>query len=164
MSNADPASGRLLPTTLSEFEQRMWIACNLVVDERAYLYYGTRAGECVGLQRDAQGQFEIRIRERNAVVRSTYETTTPGIRGRLIRSDNYDPRLRPWYAMATEEALAAQIDRLSATLDEPMGVEGHTVLSGGALHLQDGVSLDQLIQVAAARMYERKGLRASERT
>ena len=42
--------------------------------------------------------------------------------------------------------------------------ESHVVLSGGALHLQDGVSLDQLIQVAAARMYERKGLRASERT
>ena len=42
--------------------------------------------------------------------------------------------------------------------------ESHVVLSGGALHLQDGVSLDQLTQVAAARMYERKGLRASERT
>ena len=70
--------------------------------------------------------------------------------------------------MATEEALAAQIDRLSATLEEPMEVEGHTVSSGGscggALHPQDSVSLDQLIQVADARMYERKGLRASERT
>ena len=42
--------------------------------------------------------------------------------------------------------------------------ESHVVLSGGALHPQDGVSLDQLIQVADARMYERKGLRASERT
>ena len=97
---------------------------------------------------------------------STYETTTPGIRGRLIRSDNDDPRLRPWYAMATEAALAAQIDRLSATLDEPMLVEGHTVLGGGscgrALHPQDGVSLDQLLQVADALMYEPKGLRASE--
>ena len=102
-SNADPASGRLLPTTLSEFEQRMWIACNLFVDERAYLYYGTRAGEFVGLQRDAQGQFELRIRELNAATRTIYETTAPGIRGRMIRSDNYDPRLRPWYAMATEK-------------------------------------------------------------
>ena len=72
-SDMDPATGRLLPTTLAEFEQRMWIACNLFRDERAYLYYGTRAGEFVGLQRDAQGQFEIRIREQNATSRTIFE-------------------------------------------------------------------------------------------
>ena len=102
-SDMDPATGRLLPTTLAEFEQRMWIACNLFRDERAYLYYGTRAGEFVGLQRDAQGQFEIRIREQNATSRTIFETTAPGSRGRTIRSDNYDPRVRPWYVMASEK-------------------------------------------------------------
>ncbi len=101
-SDTDPAWGRLLPTTLSEFEQRMWIACNLFRDERAYLYYGTSTGEFVGLQRDARGQFEIRIRAQNAASRAIFETTAPGVRGRLIRSDNYDPRTRPWYVMATE--------------------------------------------------------------
>ena len=34
-SDADPANGLLLPMTLGEFEQRMWIACNLYRDERA---------------------------------------------------------------------------------------------------------------------------------
>ena len=100
-SDTDPASGRLLPTTLSDFEQRMWIACNLFRDERAYLYYGTSAGEFVGLQRDAQGQFELRIREQNSASRTAFETTAPGVRGRAIRSDSYDPRVRPWYLMAT---------------------------------------------------------------
>ena len=102
-SDTDPASGKLLPTTLSEFEQRMWIACNLYRDERAYLYYGTQTGEFVGLQRDSQGQFEIRIRGQNATSRTAYETTAPGVRGRTIRSDNYDPRVRPWYLMASEK-------------------------------------------------------------
>ncbi len=101
-NDTDPASGRLLPSTLSEFEQRMWIACNLFRDERAYLYYGTHTGEFIGLQRDAQGQFEIRLREQNAASRSVYETTGPGVRGRMIRSDRYDPRVRPWYVMASE--------------------------------------------------------------
>ena len=102
-SDTDPASGKLLPTTLSEFEQRMWIACNLFHDERAYLYYGTSAGEFIGLQRDAEGKFEIRIRELNATSRTTFDTTAPGVRGRTIRSDNYDPRVRPWYVTASEK-------------------------------------------------------------
>ena len=55
-------------------------------------------------------------------------------------------------------------DRVLAAATRAAMPESHVVLSGGALHLQDGVSLDQLIQVAAARMYERKGLRASEQT
>ena len=42
--------------------------------------------------------------------------------------------------------------------------ESHVVLSGGALHPQDSVSLDQLIQVADARLYDREGWRTSERT
>ena len=106
-SDTDPASGGLLPTTLSEFEQRMWIACNLFRDERAYLYYGAQSGEFVGLQRDAQGQFEIRIREQNATSRNAYETTAPGVRGRSIRSDNYDPRVRPWYVKASAKRALA---------------------------------------------------------
>ena len=102
-SDTDPASGKLLPTTLAEFEQRMWIACSLFRNERAYLYYGSRAGEFVGLQRGAQGQFEIRIREQNAPSRTTFETTGPDARGRIIRSDSFDPRLRPWYVKASEK-------------------------------------------------------------
>ena len=35
-SDTDPSTGRLLPTTLADFEQRMWIACNLFADERAW--------------------------------------------------------------------------------------------------------------------------------
>ena len=81
----------------------MWIACNLFHDERAYLYYGTSAGEFIGLQRDAEGKFEIRVRELNATSRTTFDTTAPGVRGRTIRSDNYDPRVRPWYVTASEK-------------------------------------------------------------
>ena len=55
-------------------------------------------------------------------------------------------------------------DRVLAAATRTALPESQFVLSGGALHPQDGVSLDQLIQVADARMYERKGLRASERT
>ena len=69
--------------------------------------------------------------------------------------------------VANQAALAAQIDRLSETLDEPMMIEGGSRLTGGscrgALYPLEGASLDQLIQVADARMYEQKRLLASKR-
>ena len=70
--------------------------------------------------------------------------------------------------LATDAALSSQIDRLCAALDAPMSVEGHAIHSGGscggALHPRDGTTLDQLMQVADARMYEQKRGRASTRT
>ena len=69
--------------------------------------------------------------------------------------------------LSTEAALAAQIGRLSAMLDEARWVEGRSLLTGGscggALYPQEGATLDQLIQVADARMYEQKRLRANQR-
>lgn len=62
--------------------------------------------------------------------------------------------------VASEAALAAQIDRPSEMLEEPMMIEGRYLLAGGscggALYPLRGASLDQLIQVADARMYEQK--------
>lgn len=101
-SDAGPASERLLPTTLADFEQRMWIAGNLFRGERSNVYYGSAAGEFVGLLRDEQGQFKLSIRERSAASRTVYQTTAPGERGQIVRSDDFDPRVRPWYALASQ--------------------------------------------------------------
>lgn len=97
-----PAS--LAPVTLLGFEQRMWIATNLFDEGRAYVYYGANNGEFVGLHRDKKGRFELRIREGNATGRTAYEVMSPGLaaRGPVLRTDNYDPRTRPWYIKATE--------------------------------------------------------------
>ena len=69
--------------------------------------------------------------------------------------------------VSTEGALAVQIERLSAMLDEAMLIEGNSLRTGGscggALYPVEGATLDLLIQVADARMYEHKRLRASGR-
>lgn len=99
----NPAS--LAPVTLLGFEQRMWIATNLFDEGRAYAYYGAENGEFVGLHRDKQGRFELRIREGEAATgRTTYEVSGPSrsTRGRVLRTDSYDPRTRPWYVKARQ--------------------------------------------------------------
>ena len=100
--NQHPAS--LTPVTLLGFEQRMWIATNLFDEGPAYVYYGTDTGEFVGVHRDKKGQFELRIREGSATERSVHEVMSPGLaaRGRVLYTDDFDPRTRPWYRTAIE--------------------------------------------------------------
>jgi diguanylate cyclase len=95
-----PAS--LAPASLAAFEQRMWVATNLFDEGRSYVYFGAINGEFVGLHRDNAGEFELRIREGAATGRTVYEVSgpSPAARGRVLRTDNYDPRTRPWYEMA----------------------------------------------------------------
>ncbi|MBL8309805.1 MAG: diguanylate cyclase [Burkholderiales bacterium] len=107
----DAASGKaprhadLVPVTLADFEHRMWIASNLFASDEGYLYYGSHAGEFVGLNRDVAGNYEIRWREADAPARTIYATQGPGLRGAVLRSDAYDPRTRPWFTAATQRGL-----------------------------------------------------------
>ena len=96
-----PVLASLVPKTLAGFERRMWIATNLFDKGGAYVYYGAANGEFVGLHRDKTGRFELRVRESDASGRTIYEATGPDARGRTLRVDNYDPRARLWYAMAS---------------------------------------------------------------
>lgn len=104
-SGKTPRHADLVPVTLSDFEHRMWIASNLFPAEEGYLYYGSHAGEFVGLNRDAAGNYEIRWREADAPSRTIYATQGPGLRGAVLRSDSYDPRTRPWFTAATQRGL-----------------------------------------------------------
>lgn len=104
-SGKTPRHADLVPVTLSDFEHRMWIASNLFPAEEGYLYYGSHAGEFVGLNRDVAGNYEIRWREADAPSRTIYATQGPGLRGAVLRSDSYDPRTRPWFTAATQRGL-----------------------------------------------------------
>lgn len=106
LSASDQQPASLVPVTMLGFEQRMWIATNLFDEGRAYVYYGANNGEFVGLHRDKVGRFELRVREGNATGRTAYEVTGPGLaaRGRVLRADNYDPRTRPWYLLASQRS------------------------------------------------------------
>ena len=91
----------LAPDTLADFERRLWIASGLYAEGNSYIYYGSNAGEFVGVNRGGGLESEVRLRELGADKRSIYATRGPWERGRLLRSDDYDPRSRPWFIEAS---------------------------------------------------------------
>lgn len=94
----------LVPDTLPEFERRLWIASGLYAEGNSYIYYGSNAGEFVGVNRGAGLETEVRLREAGAEKRTIYLTRGPWERGNLVRTDTYDPRTRPWFIEASKRA------------------------------------------------------------
>lgn len=94
----------LVPDSLPDFERRLWIASGLYSEGNSYIYYGSNAGEFVGVNRGAGLEAEVRLRELGAELRTIYATRGPWERGNLVRTDTYDPRTRPWFIEATKRA------------------------------------------------------------
>lgn len=94
----------LVPDSLPDFERRLWIASGLYSEGNSYIYYGSNAGEFVGVNRGAGLEAEVRLRELSAEKRTIYVTRGPWERGNLVRADAYDPRTRPWFIEATKRA------------------------------------------------------------
>lgn len=94
----------LVPDSLPDFERRLWIASGLYSEGNSYIYYGSNAGEFVGVNRDSGLEAEVRLRELGADKRTIYATRGPWERGRLVRTDSYDPRTRPWFIEASKRA------------------------------------------------------------
>ncbi len=68
-----------------------------------YVYYGGEDGRFVGVNRIDQDFVELYLRKAGEPRRSVYAITAPGDRGNKLRSDNYDPRRRPWYEAAARQ-------------------------------------------------------------
>lgn len=131
-SDRGGANVNLIPDSLAEFEQRMWIASNLQSGDENYLYFGANDGGFVGLNRHGRdsrdSRFEIRVREAQAPLRSIFATRAPGDRGQILRTDNYDPRTRPWFVAATKKGALTWSDvyidfttrALTVTLAKPV--------------------------------------------
>ena len=94
----------LVPDSLPDFERRLWIASGLYSEGNSYIYYGSNAGEFVGVNRGAGLAAEVRLRELGAELRTIYVTRGPWERGNLVRTDTYDPRTRPWFIEASKRA------------------------------------------------------------
>jgi two-component system, sensor histidine kinase ChiS len=72
-------------------------------DLEAYIYFGNTRGEFVGVERQEDGKFQLKIRDRTtAPMREVYALNDRGDRDKLLKSANYDPQLRPWYKAAIQ--------------------------------------------------------------
>ena len=71
------------------------------LNKQNVLYYGNESGTMAGLERYSDGGFQLRIREdANSPNRPSYELSNNGERGKLLMTEVYDHRRRPWYIAA----------------------------------------------------------------
>ncbi|HYC43194.1 MAG TPA: diguanylate cyclase [Noviherbaspirillum sp.] len=87
----------------ASLEERLWIASGLYMDVSNNVYFGGADGSFVGVKRVNKDFVELALRESVASSRQIYSVHGPGDRGRLLRTDDFDPRRRAWYGTAAHK-------------------------------------------------------------
>lgn len=89
---------------LAALERRFWVATGLSMDINNYVYFGGADGRFIGVDRINRDLVELYLREPGAGKRTVYAVEAPGDRSRVLRTDDYDARKRPWYATAVRRS------------------------------------------------------------
>ncbi|HEY8023492.1 MAG TPA: diguanylate cyclase [Burkholderiaceae bacterium] len=97
-----PQAGQAIafPTDPNILEQRFWAASSLFRSVNSFVYFGGADGRFVGLNRENKTKAMLFLRDAGDAQRRAFDSTGPGARGKMLRSDNYDPRTRPWFQQA----------------------------------------------------------------
>ena len=115
------------------------------------LFYGNESGTMVGIERNGDSNFLLRIREDNdSPNRPTYELSNNGVRGNLVKTENYDHRTRPWYIAAKQSGKAIWSSIFVSTTDGELTTTKATPIYNPSGGLQGvvgiNVSLKQIKQ------------------
>lgn len=89
-----------LSDDLPTLEERLWTASGLFMDVSNYVYFGAADGRFVGVNRVNNELVELYLREAGSGQRHVYAAALPGDREHQLRTDDYEPRRRPWYVAA----------------------------------------------------------------
>ncbi|HTD04316.1 diguanylate cyclase domain-containing protein [Undibacterium sp.] len=82
-------------------EINLWAASGLFMNVNNYVYYGGEDGRFVGVYRIKNDFVELFWHEPGDGLREVYNVASPGDRTKLLRTEPYDPRKRPWYRVAS---------------------------------------------------------------
>ncbi|MFZ6769544.1 diguanylate cyclase domain-containing protein [Undibacterium sp. Di26W] len=107
LESVAPSAGNVpkeqaFPTDMKVLEEKFWVASGLFMDVNNYVYFGGNDGRFVGVYRISNGMVQLFWREPEWNKRFVYRVGHVGDRAELLRSDAFDPRLRPWYQAARE--------------------------------------------------------------
>jgi diguanylate cyclase (GGDEF)-like protein len=86
---------------LVSLENRLWAASGLFMGVNNYVYYGGEDGRFVGVYRIKSDFVELYWHTPESLNRQVYNVLAPGDRRNLLRTDQFDPRTRPWYRSAS---------------------------------------------------------------
>lgn len=85
---------------MKALEEKFWAASGLFMDVNNYVYFGGSDGRFVGVYRISREMVQLFWREPDGDKRTVYRVSHVGDRSNVLRSDDFDPRLRPWYKIA----------------------------------------------------------------
>ncbi|MDY6806319.1 MAG: adenylate/guanylate cyclase domain-containing protein [Cyanobacteriota bacterium] len=95
-------AGSLNLKDYSELQQNFWHQTQ-ISPAVPYIYYASVEGEFIGVRQEIGGGATFRVRTReSAPNREIYRLDDRGNLGELIKSHEYDPRLRPWHKQAVK--------------------------------------------------------------
>ncbi len=95
-------AGTLNLKDYSELQQNFWHQTQ-ISPAVPYIYYGSMEGEFIGVRQEIGGGATFRVRTKtSAPNREIYRLDDGGNVGELIKSHEYDPRLRPWHKAAVK--------------------------------------------------------------
>lgn len=102
---------QVFSNNMQTLELKLWMASGLFMDVNNYVYFGGKDGRFVGVYRIAKDNVELYWREPDAAARQVYKVTSIGDHSELLRTDQFDPRKRPWYqtSMGSDKPLWSQI-------------------------------------------------------
>jgi len=93
-------AGTLNLRDYSEIRENFWHQTQ-ISPAVPYIYYGSEEGEFIGVRQEIEGGTTFRIRtQSSAPNRQIYTLDKDGNLGELIKTHEYDPRVRPWYEAA----------------------------------------------------------------
>lgn len=96
------------PKELGRVEERLWIATGLFPDINNLAYFAAEDGGFVSVKRLlADARVEVRYRQAGAENSDVFSMSGPQQRLALLRSDQFDPRQRPWYKKALTQTRSA---------------------------------------------------------
>ncbi len=99
-------TGSLDSTNHSAIAQAFWEQIQLS-EAVPYLYFSNPEGDFVGVWSETDELITLRIRtQETAPTRKIYQINRQGYRKALIRQEEFDPRLRPWYRAAVNNKQA----------------------------------------------------------
>ena len=85
---------------MKALEEKFWAASGLFMDVNNYVYFGGSDGRFVGVYRVSKETVQLFWREPDSDKRTVFRVSHVGDRSNILRSDDFDPRLRPWYKTA----------------------------------------------------------------
>lgn len=135
-------NGSVNPNDISEVQTEIFNTSR-ELNSQNILFYGNESGTMVGIERQNDANFLLRIREDNTSPnRPTYELSNNGIRGKVIMNEVYDHRTRPWYIDAKKSGKAIWSSIFVSTTDGELTTTKATPIYNASGGLQGVVGMN----------------------